>query len=502
MYCQLGKPYIINTFLTDVDFIGNSISRNALFSLLEKNISRQEEKNKCPLLNFDKKSMCEFESNGYKLRAYWNVDSIPTLEVMEHEKSIKIMFGTLISALYGSETKAAHYIANKLNKYKNIKNLYWIETPPVCESVPINKFLNSPISDKDQINKGIYLFNNVINSRLNIQRIRPKWYDFPQHCSCYTDWVHHQHLSHWTLHHVAQRFLYDNFLRPMSEFRKKNSCSEKVVTRLNPNDISKKIEIDLSLNRIHEHNYSNAKNIKRIVDKNGFALVRNFLSKSLSNELREIVERVTTNGFEKEVIDKDLFPVSKAAQLFIHHTGSALVLESPKCAKKLLDTFDRMKPFLKHYFGDDVCISSPKWTLRRTSGIKVPGWHQDGYFMNKGGRYLNMWIALDDCGEGEPLPGMTFKLSPERTFYKVDKKKFFYDKKSVPNILIDDDTVKHKENFVPHFKQGDAIFFDEYIVHSTEFRSQINENLKRHAIEMWFHPHCASENEYSEPLLW
>ena len=70
------------------------------------------------------------------------------------------------------------------------------------------------------------------------------------------------------------------------------------------------------------------------------------------------------------------------------------------------------------------------------------------------------------------------------------------------NILIDDDTVKHKENFVPHFKQGDAIFFDEYIVHSTEFRSQINENIKRHAIEMWFHPHCASKNEYSEPLLW
>ncbi len=68
-------------------------------------------------------------------------------------------------------------------------------------------------------------------------------------------------------------------------------------------------------------------------------------------------------------------------------------------------------------------------------------------------------------------------------------------------IVISEQDVKHLPSHIPSFRAGDGVFFDEYIIHSTEFRRDLN-GLMRHAIETWFHPRCSASNPYSHCLLW
>ena len=61
----------------------------------------------------------------------------------------------------------------------------------------------------------------------------------------------------------------------------------------------------------------------------------------------------------------------------------------PTAVEFLLKRFEQwgLLRLLRDYFGDEPAISSKKWTLRRGSGLTFPGWHQDGFFMDKGSRY-------------------------------------------------------------------------------------------------------------------
>merc|ERR1712118_569727 len=91
-------------------------------------------------------------------------------------------------------------------------------------------------------------------------------------------------------------------------------------------------------------------------------------------------------------------------------TGQGLLtVNEPSAAEHLLKAFEQagVKKLLDGYFGDDTCVSSRKWTLRRGNGLAFPGWHQDGYFMDGGNDYLNMWVALSHCGGDTGVPGLT-----------------------------------------------------------------------------------------------
>ncbi len=48
MSCKLAHP--LATPNVDIDMVGNSISRNALFAMIDPGVDREREKKRCPLL--------------------------------------------------------------------------------------------------------------------------------------------------------------------------------------------------------------------------------------------------------------------------------------------------------------------------------------------------------------------------------------------------------------------------------------------------------------------
>ena len=73
-------------------------------------------------------------------------------------------------------------------------------------------------------------------------------------------------------------------------------------------------------------------------------------------------------------------------------------------------------------------------------------------------------------------------------------------------IVLRHKTLQERYNrltVTPVFKEGDAFFFDEYYVHSTQFHfGNKAPGVYRYAVETWFHPRCTVDNDYSTPMAW
>ena len=106
-------------------------------------------------------------------------------------------------------------------------------------------------------------------------------------------------------------------------------------------------------------------------------------------------------------------------------------------------------------------------------------WHQDGRFLGERIKALNAWVALSPCGID--APGLDIVA------------------RRVPNILqcgtdgaIADWTIGSAQVLeaagssiaTPRFEPGDALLFDQFLVHRTAGRPE--QTLKRWALESWF----------------
>ena len=178
--------------------------------------------------------------------------------------------------------------------------------------------------------------------------------------------------------------------------------------------------------------------------------------------------------------------------------GAELAADSPRGLFNLIDVLERnsMVDLISEYLGE-----RPGLSVRKTSLRKIPcdlnsehGWHQDGAFLGKGIRTVNLWIALSDCGVDAPSMDMV----PRRLDYIVP---------TGTEGAVFDWSVSSKaittacdggEPTHLHFKAGDAIFFDEMNLHRTSTLPGMTK--PRYAIEAWFFaPSCYPLNQL--PLL-
>ena len=57
---------------------------------------------------------------------------------------------------------------------------------------------------------------------------------------------------------------------------------------------------------------------------------------------------------------------------------------------------------IEAYFGERPALSANKCTLRRVPIDTNTNWHQDGAFLGRDVRSLNLWLALSPCGVDAP----------------------------------------------------------------------------------------------------
>jgi ectoine hydroxylase-related dioxygenase (phytanoyl-CoA dioxygenase family) len=178
-------------------------------------------------------------------------------------------------------------------------------------------------------------------------------------------------------------------------------------------------------------------------------------------------------------------------------SGGVLAADSPRLLFRLFETYEEvgLRQVIAGYLGERPVLSANKCTLRRVPLTASTDWHQDGAFLGRGIRVLNVWIALTDCGVD--APGLD--LLPRRfdRIVETGTGGAYFDWAVGPAVVerlaVDGPVVR------PEFRAGDAVLFDEMYLHRTAIDATMTR--PRYAIESWFFA-PTSYPPGQVPLVW
>ena len=132
------------------------------------------------------------------------------------------------------------------------------------------------------------------------------------------------------------------------------------------------------------------------------------------------------------------------------------------------------------HFGERPALSVKKGTLRDVPPDTSGGWHQDGAFLGRDVRAMNVWLALSPCGVDAPSLDVVARRLNELVPPGIDGAYFDW---AVSDAAA---TAAAGPGGIasPVFAPGDAILFDQMNLHRTGARPGLSEH--RLAIEAWF----------------
>lgn len=169
---------------------------------------------------------------------------------------------------------------------------------------------------------------------------------------------------------------------------------------------------------------------------------------------------------------------------FLVPQGSMYTGDSPRALKTLLDFFDgaNLQAVLTEYFGERPALSLKKGTLRHVPYTTGTGWHQDGAFMSRGIRSCNVWVTLTDCGGDSTAPGLEWIPRRLDELVETGSHGALFDwavgDGLADELAIDAPVIR------PVFNAGDALLFDDLLLHRTGISPGMDTN--RYALEHWF----------------
>lgn len=168
---------------------------------------------------------------------------------------------------------------------------------------------------------------------------------------------------------------------------------------------------------------------------------------------------------------------------WVRASGALWTADSPRMLFELLDLVDAtgIGALVEGYFGERPALSANKCTLRRVPVDTSTNWHQDGAFLGRHVRTLNLWLALSPCGADAPgldiVPRRFDDILPTGT----DGALFDW---SVSPTLVEEAAGGAGAIVSPEFEPGDALLFDHLFVHRTGITPGMTR--ERWAIETWF----------------
>ncbi|MDW3220237.1 MAG: phytanoyl-CoA dioxygenase family protein [Acidimicrobiales bacterium] len=227
----------------------------------------------------------------------------------------------------------------------------------------------------------------------------------------------------------------------------------------------------------------------------GCVLVRGLIDESEAGELRDGIDRTFAAFDDRQAGHRDpddapwFTPFTPSVgdyriggRKFMRESGGVWTVDSPRMMFVLTELIERhgLGDLVADYLGERPALSANKCNLRRVPVDTQTNWHQDGAFLGREVRSLNLWLALGPCGVDAPA----LDLVPRRLDRIVET--------GTPGAMFDwsvaPDKVAEAAGDVavvrPTFEAGDALFFDHLFLH----RTGVSEGMtsERHAIESWF----------------
>ena len=169
---------------------------------------------------------------------------------------------------------------------------------------------------------------------------------------------------------------------------------------------------------------------------------------------------------------------------WVEDGGAVLTADSPRMMYDLLDAFEAYGTIdlVSRYLGERPALSVGKSTLRRVPSTVPPAdWHQDGAFLGRDVRTVNVWVALSDCGEH--APGLDIVAQRLPYIVQTGSHGAQHDWTVGPEMVVEMEQAGTPV-VSPVFRPGDALLFDQLLLHRTGVRPDMTK--MRWAIESWF----------------
>lgn len=243
------------------------------------------------------------------------------------------------------------------------------------------------------------------------------------------------------------------------------------------------------------------------VRQHGALLVRGLFAAQACAELRDMIDAAMSAHVRNPAGDDPRFntplrdisgrPLSPKFRRVNFDEGGRPAADAPDAAARVLAEFERIgiSDLVSGYLGEQPALSLEKWTLRKVPPTANSSWHQDGAFLGTEKHTVNLWVALSDCGEhasGLDLVPLRFdRILPTGT----EGAYFDWD---VSQAVVDQERGDHAIAS-PVFSAGDAIFFDQFLVHRTGVKEGLTQT--RYALESWFFTPTSFPGHYEGLLL-
>jgi len=162
--------------------------------------------------------------------------------------------------------------------------------------------------------------------------------------------------------------------------------------------------------------------------------------------------------------------------------GGVLAVDSPRALFDVIEAFDEsaIGNIVRQYFSEPAALLAKKCTLRRIPhDANASDWHQDGAFMGKDIRSLDVWVALSHCGDDAPGIDVVGRRLDE--IVERGTEGAFLEWTVGPGVA---DRVAEGKIVRPIFEPGDALLLDHMNLHRTAVEKGMTSD--RYAIEAWF----------------
>lgn len=195
-------------------------------------------------------------------------------------------------------------------------------------------------------------------------------------------------------------------------------------------------------------------------------------------------------------VDGDVLGAA-AFRAFNHAAGGLAVGDAPAVSQRVLAAFEQVgiRDIVQSYLGERPAVSLEKWTMRKVPADTGSSWHQDGAFLGTDKHTLNMWVALSDCGERASGLDIVAKRFDHIVATGTAGSFLYWD---VSPAVVEQERGDHPIAS-PVFQEGDAVFFDQFLLHKTGTKPNLTED--RYALETWFFSPHTFLGKYSGLLL-
>jgi ectoine hydroxylase-related dioxygenase (phytanoyl-CoA dioxygenase family) len=169
---------------------------------------------------------------------------------------------------------------------------------------------------------------------------------------------------------------------------------------------------------------------------------------------------------------------------WVRDCGAVWAADSPAAMFDVFECFDeaRIPQLVSEYLGEPAALSVNKCTLRCVRPDVAGAWHQDGSFLGDGVRTISVWVALSECGDETSSPGLS--VVPRRVDRVLPTNIAGAASPIAVGLAGLTEALDGMRPLRPTFAAGDALLFDELLVHCTGGTPGVTR--ERYALETWF----------------